>query len=164
MIDIKKMKNLMVSDLCRAFESRRILIAIIMVIVILVIASFEGISFSEDVLYTFSIVMYGMPAMIILIAGTFAYGDSICSDIEHKYMNNVILKSSLREYVLSKMLVIFITAIITITIGILCYVGILHFFMPWVQINGNQYEFLMQSGSFRYFLSKKMFILYFLLI
>lgn len=163
MIDFKKMKNLMLSDISRAFESRKILIAIIMVTVILVVASFEGISLNEDVLYTFSIVMYSMPAMIILIAGTFAYGDSICTDIEHKYIINMILKSSIREYILSKLIVIFFTAIVVISTGILCYVGILHFFMPWVQINGNQYAFLMQSGNFRYFLGKKMFILYFLL-
>lgn len=117
MIDIKKAKNLIVSDLCRVLESKRIPIAIIMVATILISASFEGISLNEDVLYTFSIVMYGMPAMVILIAGTFAYGDSICSDIEHKYMINMILKSSLREYVLSKIIVIFITAIISISIG-----------------------------------------------
>lgn len=163
MIDIKKTNNLIISDLCRVFESKRILAAIIMVTMILTVASFEGISLNEDVLYTFSIVMYGMPAMVILIAGTFVYGDSICNDIEHKYMINIILKSSHREYVLSKMLVIFITAITTISIGILCYVWILHFFMPWMRINGNQYEFLMQNGSFRYFLGKKMFTFYFLL-
>jgi hypothetical protein len=132
-----------------------------MVTVILVVASFEGISLNEDVLYTFSIVMYGMPAMVILIAGTFPYGDSICSDIEHKYMVNMILKSNLRGYVLSKIFVIFITAIISISIGILCYVGILHFFMPWTQVNGNQYEFLMEGGNLRYFLEKNMFTLYF---
>lgn len=33
--------------------------------------------------------------------------------------------------------------------------------MPWSQINGNQYEFLMQGGSLRFFLGKKMFVMYF---
>lgn len=163
MIDIKKTKNLMASDLCRVWESKRILIAIVMVVMILISASFEGISLNEDVLYMFSIVMYSMPAMVILIAGTFAYGDSICSDMEHKYMINLILKSNLTEYVLSKILVIFITAIISISVGILCYVGILHIFLPWALVNGNQYEFLMQGGSFRYFLGRKMYLMYFLL-
>lgn len=163
MINIKSTKNLLKSDLCRAIESKRILIAVIMVIMILFGASFEGISFDEDILYMFSIVMYGMPAMIILIAGTFAHGDSICSDMEHKYISNMILKGGLNEYVVTKILSIFITAMISIVLGILCYVGILHIFIPWTQQDGNQYEFLMQSGGFRYFLGKNMFLSYFLL-
>lgn len=163
MINLKNTKKLLISDLCRAVESKRILIAVIMVIVILFSASFEGISFDEDILYMFSIVMYGMPAMIILIAGTFAHGDSICNDIEHKYISNMVLKSGLNEYVVTKILSIFITALISIVLGILCYVVILHIFMTWTQPNGNQYEFLMQSGSFRYFLGKKMFLSYFFL-
>lgn len=33
--------------------------------------------------------------------------------------------------------------------------------MPWTQLDGNQYDFLMQSGSFRFFLKNNMFIPYF---
>ena len=161
MIVMKSMKRTVLTDMRRAFCSIKFPISIGIVIMVLCIATLEGIALNEDVLYVFSIVMYGMPAMIILIAGTFIYGDSLCLDVEHRYIISSMIRSGTKSYVVSKIFVIFFAAVMSICLGIVIYASVLHLFMPWTQTVSNQYEFLMQSGSFRFLLEHNMFILYF---
>lgn len=160
MISMNNIKRTILADMHRALCSIKFPISIGIVVLVLSVATLEGIAMTEDVLYVFSIVMYGMPAMIILIAGTFIYGDSLCLDVEHRYITSSILRSGTKSYVVSKIFVVF-AAVISICFGVVIYAFILHLFMPWTQLESNQYDFLMQSGSFRFLLKHNMFVLYF---
>lgn len=108
MMAVNNLKRTILTDTHRAMCSKKFPLAIGIVILVLSVAAFEGVSMNEDVLYVFSIVMYGMPAMIILIAGAFIYGDSLCLDVEHKYITSAILRSGVRNYVVSKVVTIFL--------------------------------------------------------
>lgn len=50
----------------------------------------------------FSIVMYGMPAMIILVCGSIAFADSLCEDLEQKYVLQQIIRGDLGKYVTAR--------------------------------------------------------------
>lgn len=150
-------------DFKRSLFSWRFLLAIMMVFLTLLGATFEGISLNSDVLYIFSIVMYGMPSMIILIGGALTYAECFCEDLENKYIIPEIVRGNLLTYVLSKTLCIFISAMLTIALGMVCYALVLHCFVPWVDINGSQYQFIIGAGGLRYFLEYEYYILYYFL-
>ena len=85
------------ADLYRAFFSKRFAFSVLLVIAVLLAASFEGIALHTEVLYVFSLVMYGMPAMLVIIGGVSAYADSIFSDIEHRYIRGILSRTGIRQ-------------------------------------------------------------------
>jgi len=69
------------TDLKRSVCSMKLVISIALTMGVLLLSTLEGIALDTNVLYVFSIVMYGMPAMMILVCGAIAFADSFCEDI-----------------------------------------------------------------------------------
>ena len=149
------------ADLYRAFLSKRFAFSVLLVITVLLAASFEGIALHTEVLYVFSLVMYGMPAMLVIIGGASAYAGSIVSDIEHRYIRGILSRTGVRQYIFSKMISIFLTGMLNVGLGIFLYALLLHLKLPWVQAESSQYQHLLLSGGLRFFLSRGWFTAYF---
>lgn len=151
------------ADLKRMLCSAKPFLSVILTVGVLLLATLEGIDLHAGVLYIFSLVMYGMPAMMILVCAAVAYADSFCEDVEHKYMMQQIIRGNVGAYVFAKMSGIFLAAMFTTAFGIFLFVNILHFHLAWVKESGmEQYGHLLRAGGFRILLRNRKFGLYFL--
>ena len=151
------------ADLKRLFCSARPILAVLLTVGALLLAALEGIDWDAGVLYVFSLVMYGMPSMMILVCAAAAFADSFCEDMEHKYLMQQLLRGSAGSYLSARMLSIFLAALFTTAMGILLFVNILHLHLPWVGESGvEQYENLLLSGRLKGLLESQSFELYFL--
>lgn len=160
---MKKFCSYLRADLKRLLCSAKIFISVALTVAVLLLAALEGIDFHAGVLYVFSLVMYGMPAMIILICGALAFADSLCEDAEHKYMRQQIIRGGTGMYVLARICSIFLSAFVTTALGIFLFANILHFRLAWVELSGQQeYDNLLRAGGLRIFLKNRQFEGYFL--
>lgn len=83
---MKKFWSYLRDDLKRLLCSAKMIRKVTLTVVVMLLAALEGIDFHAGVLYVFSLIMYGMPAMMILICGALVFADSLCEDAEHNYM------------------------------------------------------------------------------
>lgn len=157
-----KHPSYLLCDLKRSICNVKFIISILLTTGILLLATLEGISLDTDVLYVFSLVMYGMPAMIILVSGSLAYADSFCEDIEHRYILHFVLRGNVKNYVLSKIIAIFSVTTLSITLGIFLFASILHLKLEWADTSSLQYDYIIHSGGLRFFLFHKLYALYYL--
>lgn len=151
------------SDIHRVLISGKIVIGIIATLIILTFSLFGEQLTGVNVLYVFIFVMDGMPAMLILMAASYGYADSICSDIEHCYLRCLLIRTQLKKYVFAKVLVIFLSSLIITSFGILLFVVVMRFFLPWIGTSDSMYEVFSETGCFCDLLKKGNYVLYFLL-
>lgn len=83
---MRKFRFYLKADLKRLLCSPRPAVSVLLTVAVLLFAVFEGIDLHAGVLYVFSLVMYGMPAMMIFVCAAIAFADSFCEDMEHKYV------------------------------------------------------------------------------
>lgn len=139
----------------------KFLISIALMICVLLFSTLEGIALDTNVLYVFSIVMYGMPAMMILVCGAIAFADSFCEDIEHKYVIQQVIRGDIEQYVFARILSIFFVTMLSVTFGMFLFASILHFKLAWVDVSGLQYDHIIHAGGLRFFLIHKWYSLYY---
>ncbi len=159
---MKEMYCYLKADFKRSICSIKFILSVVLIICVLLFATQEGIALDTDVLYVFSIVMYGMPAMIILVCGSIAFADSLCEDLEQKYVLQQIIRGDLGKYVTARVLSIFITTIIATALGVFLFSSILHISLPWVEISGLQYDHIIHAGGLRLFLIYRLYPFYYL--
>lgn len=151
------------ADFKRLLSSGKLIWSVALTVAVLLLATLEGIDFHAGVLYVFSLVMYGMPAMMILICGALAFADSLCEDAEHHYMRQQIIRGEAGVYVLARLCSIFLSAFVATALGIFLFANILHLRLNWVETGGLQhYEGLLRGGGLRIFLKNRAFAWYFL--
>lgn len=152
-------------DLYRSIFTWRFFAGILGVFLVMIIATFEDINLDSSVVYIFYLVTYGMIFLMTYIFCTFVYGGCFCEDYENKYISIQVIRGSLKQYVLSKVLIIFFTSILVMTFGILIYILFIRYALntPWIKVNDNMYEDLMHTGGFRNILKRQQFILYYIL-
>lgn len=158
---MKKIYCYLKADFKRSICSIKFLLSVILTIGVLLLATQEGIALDTDVLYVFSIVMYGMPAMVILVCGAIAFADSLCEDTEHKYVLQQVIRGDLETYVTARILSIFCATIISTALGIFLFAGILHIRLPWADISGLQYDHIIHAGGLRFFLIHELYPVYY---
>jgi len=158
---MKKIYHYLKADLKRAACSIKFIRSVLLTTGVLLLATQEGIALDTDVLYVFSLVMYGMPAMIILVCGAAAFADSLCEDLEHQYILQQIIRGDVEKYVAARILSIFCITITATALGIFLFASILHISLPWADTSGLQYDYLIHAGGFRFFLINGLYPLYF---
>lgn len=109
----------------------KLVISIALTMGVLLLSTLEGIALDTNVLYVFSIVMYGMPAMMILVCGAIAFADSFCEDIEHKYVMQQVIRGDIEGYVSARIFSIFTVTMLSVTFGIFLFANIMHFKLAW---------------------------------
>lgn len=156
------LRRYMAIDMKRAFCSWKIIVSVLGVCMVMGIASLETRIWQLSVLNSYYYVIYSMPFLLTLIFTTFAFGHCFCEDIEHSYIRFLVIRGSLRSYVVSKVIVIALSAIFTMMAGMLLFVLLLRMNFPWIDLTEGTFETLVQYGAFRLFLENGNYILYFL--
>ena len=150
-------------DCVRVFSSWRFLVGIIGVCAVMYLASYEGIDTSTNVVYVVWLIVYGMPFMISLVFSAFPFSCCFCEDVEQKYAYWQVARGNLTSYAISKIIVVFLSAAITTMMGMLLYVSILRFQIPWIEENDAICQSALTLGGFRSILQSGMYYLYFAL-
>lgn len=159
---MKKFRSYLRADLKRMLCSVKFLLSPVLMAGTLLIAMLEGIDLNTDVLYVFSLTMYGVPAMLILVWGAMAFADSLCEDTEHKYVMQQTIRGNVGAYLSARACSIFLSAMVTTVIGIFLFANILHIRLAWTGADSQQYEHLLRAGGLRIFLRSRSFEPYFL--
>ena len=157
------MVRMLKSDILRIILSYRLPIGIIATSFILILSLLEGRNINIDVLYAFEIIMYGIPAMLILIAGAYGYADSIYLDIKNNYYRSQLMHVGLHRYIFSKVISVFVSSTMIITLGITLFAVIMHLFVPWCDDESMTYNVASNYSCFKFFLNNHHYILFFLL-
>lgn len=148
-------------DLRRAVCSGKAVWSIILTAGVLLLATHEGIALNTDVLYVFSLVMYGMPSMLILVCGAVAFADSLCEDMQKKYILQQSIRGDIKSYVSARVLSIFIVSVLSSALGIFLFSCILHIRLPWADTDGTQYDTMVHAGRLSFILRCRWFSLYY---
>ena len=131
---MRKLKGYFLADVKRAFVSSKFLMAIVLMIIILFFVLLVGIALDTNVLYVFSIVIYGMPSLFVLVCAAIPYADSFCEDVEKRYIFQIAIRGGIKNYVSVRVLSIFLSAMVTTSLGLFLYALILHLRLEWVDM------------------------------
>lgn len=96
--------------------------------------------------YIYAVEMSGKMIAYAFCASAFAA--VFCEDLENKYLRYSIGRGNLKKYVLSKVIVIYVSSIITMILGTLLFVMYLRLQLPWTSdlATSSIRACIMQSG------------------
>lgn len=155
--------NYLKVDLIRAMWSWKFLTGILGVCLVMYIASLEGIASDTNVTYVVWLIVYGMLFMISLVFSAFPFAGCFCEDFEHKFAYSQIERGNLKSYAIAKVIAIMFVSSITMMLGMVLYVSLLHIKLPWF----NEEDAICQSaitlGGFRGVLQREWYFLYYAL-
>lgn len=149
------------TDLYRSIYSPKFIVAVIGIVIAL-FAGFIDLNGTSNVFYVYTSILFGMYFMLTFVFCTFCYGDCFCDDFENNYYRYALIRGDVKKYVLSKVLCIIITSILIMVIGITLFVLILRCFLPWIIENDTLYTSAIAYGKFKFLLSQKQFLLYYI--
>lgn len=148
-------------DLIRAMYSWKFVIGILGVCLVMYVASLEGIASDTNVTYVVWIIVYGMLFMISLVFSAFPFAGCFCEDFEQKFAYLQIERGNLRNYTIAKVITIMLVTSITMMLGVLLYVSLLHIKLPWFNEEDAICQTALSLGGFRLMLQKKWYYFYF---
>lgn len=159
---MKERTHYFLMDIWRCICSGKTVVGVVGVFLALLLASGNQVGVTVFDYYTGA--LYGVPFLLAMSFCAFSYADCFCDDFETKYINAVLIRGGLKRYAFSKVMVTLISSAVTMVLGSLIYVLILHVRFPWNDRNGSIYMTLADSGGFRYFLSNGHYMIYFVLV
>lgn len=158
-----KMLDYLKVDLLRAMWSWRFLTGILGVCLVMYIASLEGIASDMNVTYVVFLIVYGMLFMISFVFSAFPFAGCFCEDFEQKFAYSQIERGNLRSYAAAKVIAIMVVTSITMMLGMVLYVSLLHLKLPWFSETDSICQDALTLGGFRVILKKRWYCLYFAL-
>lgn len=75
--------------------------------------------------------LYFIPFAFALLFCAFPFSESLIEDIEHKYIQLLVMRGSLKKYTLSKVILIYMSAIVVMILGTLLFTILAHLQAPW---------------------------------
>lgn len=118
------------SDLKRAFQIKKVGIASIGIMFVMFFSIYKMAKITS-VYQAYTDAIYFIPFMMAMTFCAIPFGGAISEDVEYKYFYMLLLRGSIREYVVSKVIVTYISAIVTMIIGVFCFVIFVHISVPW---------------------------------
>lgn len=118
------------SDLKRAFQIKRVCVGCLGV----TFAMFFSIYRMTNVTSVYGAyvdAIYFIPFMLAMTFCAIPFGGSVNEDVECKFLNILLLRGSTIKYVISKVIIIYISAIVTMMLGVFIFVIIIHCKVPW---------------------------------
>lgn len=139
-------------DLYRCFLSKRFVTAVVIIVGVLLLSVQEAEQgyFDADVYSYFLFTMEMTPHLLIFSGAAFAYAGSFCEDREHCYIRNEVMRGNKKSFVAARVVTVFLSAQIAVTLGAAIFACILHFFHPWaLPDTTNMYETVLEAGIFQ---------------
>lgn len=150
----------MKSDIMRAFTSMEFYIGILGILSAVFFGCSNEVFEGNTVLHLMWYSTFGVQFLFVMIFGAVPYAGSVCEDLEHKYIYQILIRSNLRNYCISKVITVFLSSVGSFMAGMTLFVVILRCRLPWIDINDSVYQSAVKSGSFQKLLSEELFYLY----
>lgn len=150
-------------DLSRALRSWKFPTGILGICFVMYVASLEGIASDTNVIYVVWLIVYGMLFMISLVFSALPFVGCFCEDFEQKFAYSLIERGNLRSYTIAKVIAIMFVTSITMMLGMILYVNLLHFGLPWFSSDDAICQSALSLGGFRNILQREWYNLYFAL-
>ena len=148
-----------VSDLKRLLKSYEFYFSFLGVAAVLFF-SLEDVGISDAGVvftYVFATDMTGMMLAYVFCAWPFA--TVLCEDMEKKYVRYAVVRGSLKDYVISKVVIIYSSSVFSMIIGTVFFLCICRAKVPWVDLNIDNLSTLM-AGNYKEMLSGGHYFLY----
>lgn len=151
-------------NIIRCVKSYKILGGIAGVLLSLIFATVENKSNKNSVVFMVRYIIDGIPFYLCMIFCAVPFAASICEDMAFNFHKVQIIRQNLRAYIVARVFVIFLSAVIAMMLGFLLFVAVLKFRLPWVMANDSAYQISIESDGLRSFLVNKEFVIYYLLM
>ena len=163
---VKRFISYLRVDLYRCFVNWRFWAAVLVIFAVLLGSLRERIANvgGKDVYGNFLNTVGLAPALLIFSGSMIAFTGSLCEDREHKYIQNMILRGSIKSYLAARLVVLFIAAQMSVTIGGSLFALLLRCFYPWAAPGTtNDYEIALHSSIFSGLVENEHHFLFFVL-
>ena len=161
---LRCLKKYVLTDIDRWFRSYTWCIGVIGVMASLFF-SLDRRGLIEDVVLTYGFSTSMTGALLSYVFCAFSFATVYIEDIEHKYIRYSTIRGSLKSYVFSKTVVIYLSSIVIMFIGTLMFLLLCRTQLPWAAYNPydqNSYGVEL-AGCYAMFFKKKWYLLYCLL-
>ena len=148
MSDLRLKNKFLRADLQRSFGCMRFPMAVILVIVALLFGIGGDLQVVDNVGYMVSLAMNGMGIMLLLPVAAGVYAGSFREDLEHWYIRDIVVRGNQKAYVSMRCSVIFFSAVVVTTVGLLLLVLGARCLMPLVQAGDSMCETMQNEGVF----------------
>lgn len=100
---------------------------------------------NENVLSTYFVSTTLSGVLITYVFSAFSYAAVFSEDIEHKYLQYMLIRGNLRDYVFSKISVIYISSVLTMVLGTFFFLMLCRMRMPWVNLEIDKLGILVEG-------------------
>ncbi|MDE6619916.1 MAG: hypothetical protein K2K74_05375 [Lachnospiraceae bacterium] len=148
------------SDFARAFTSPGFWIGIPGVLAVLLSGAFDS-GFGRNTVihvlwYSTDIVQF----LLVMVFGAMPFAGAVCEDLEYGYIHWIVIRSSLKDYCISRVITVLASSICAYTAGMMLFTVILKTRCEWFDEQDSVYQSAVNSGSFRTILQGGHFYLY----
>ena len=114
--------------------------------------------FEGSVIQTFLFATYNVGFLLSFVFCALPYGTAYCEELENHYIRYSVIRGNLRNYVASKTVTIFFSAVSVMTLGCILFALLLSCFssLPW--LDGNTYESIVRHSGYLPLASQKQYI------
>lgn len=148
----------------RCLKSYKIWGGIAGVFLSLLFATLENKNDSNSIVFMVGYIIDGIPFYLCMVFCAVPYAGSISEDMAFDFHKLQIIRQNLKAYIVTKVIVIFFSAIIAMMLGFLLFVAVLKLRLPWVMVNDSLYDILIERGGLKSLLINRKFIMYYLLV
>lgn len=118
--------------------------------------------YSIDIFQSIFFMKMNSYIMILFAFATVAFANVFVEDSENKYWHTEVIRGEIKPYACSKVIVCYCSSIISIVIGIILYISILRFRLPFLSENDNLVNTISPNEGFGNLISQNKIIGYFL--
>lgn len=118
----------------RAFFSPRFLSGIIGVAFSQFMSIYKVADKQESVYMTFMCALYFIPYIMSMMFCALPYAQSFCEDMDYNYLQQILLRKNLKIYVILRITMIYLSAIMTMVAGTLIFIMLIHIKLPWASV------------------------------
>ena len=118
------------SDLKRAFQIRRLCIGSMGIVIVMFFSIYKMTNITS-VYRAYTDAVYFIPFMMAMTLCAIPFGGATSEDVEHGYFRMLLLRGTVKKYVVSKVIVTYFSSILTMVIGVSIFVNVVHIRAPW---------------------------------
>lgn len=120
------------SEFRRSFLSFRFVVAVLGIPFTYFLSLYKITGINTSAYTTYIAARYFLPSILSLTFCALCYSQCFCDDIEFHYIYQICLRRSLKYYVMTKVILIFLTSIIIMILGTLIFILVIRTKVPWV--------------------------------
>lgn len=96
---------------------------------------YKVVGINTSVYTTYICAVYFIPYLMSFMFCALPYAQSFCEDIEHSYIRQIIMRKELRSYTALRVILIYLSAVVTMVLVTLIFVALIRLKVPWIRVD-----------------------------